>query len=348
MLHDSGRGNFDPSREPGTARAGPVVERHGYRAGGNLIRCILVPLDGSAFGEQALAYAVPIARAAGARLHLIHVHRPAALETLGGLSPAETERDTMVLRAEGRYLDRVAESISEAAGGRVTASLIEGRVAEALQSTGEAEGVDLIVLATHGYGGLDRAWLGSTADRLIRSAVSPVLAVRPRNDRAGHEQAGPSAAFPFRRVLVPLDGSQLAERILGPATELARLGGSSLRLLRVISPRMLLDEVASVAGLPDTRNGIGHLADVARDYLEGIASRLGPDPATGPYRGVTVEYEVIENPRPAIAITDATEPGDLVALSTHGRVGLPRLLLGSIADKVLRSAPCPILIMRPE
>jgi nucleotide-binding universal stress UspA family protein len=298
-----------------------------------MFHSILVPLDGSAFGEHALPLAAGIARRAGATLRVVHAHEPGddRLLTWYTLDPG-------VEQSERAYLDSVARRLATGAGVTPTTALVHGSAAEALPEHARGVGADLIVMTTHGRGPLSRFWLGSVADRLVRLLPVPVLLVRPR-ESAPALDVEPALA----RMLIPLDGSDLAERILRPALALGGLMGTAYTLLRVIKPVPVLGDdlaghAAAAADVPALRGRQGE----AQTYLDRVAGRL----RAGPW---AVHTRVIAHPHAAAAILDEARAGpvDLIALATHGREGLQRLLLGSVADKVLRQATIPVLVQPP-
>jgi nucleotide-binding universal stress UspA family protein len=308
-----------------------------------VIRSILVPLDGSTFGEHALPVALGIARRVGAVLQLAHVHQVVPPASVAGVALMDNLELTM-RKEEQTYLDGVARRIVQAAPLRVVTALLNGEVAEALH-THAAAGADLVVMATHGRGALGRFWLGSVADELIRHLSVPLLLVRP--------SAGPAnlaATAEPRRILLPLDGTALAEQIIPAAMELAEKTDAEVTLLRVVQPVVRFDylpEGTSVAGISaQLDHEIGehqrrheHEAQV---YLEHVADRLRA-------RLPSVRVRVVVDDAPATAILREAEAlgVDLIALETHGRRGLSRLIVGSVADKVIRGAHVPVLVHRP-
>lgn len=308
-----------------------------------MLRSVLVPLDGSAFGEQALPLARSIARRSGARLELAHVSPPLGdgFPELAPAVAAELEREEHEEAA--RYLDavvrRTAESVA-ASGGRVAVEgvLLEGRVADALCERVARAGIDLVVLTTHGRGPLSAYWLGSVASDLISRLEAPALLVRPREPAPAAE---PEPTL--RRILIALDGSELAEQILDPALALGRTMDAEYRLLRVVPP-VLIGGQDGGAG----RSGRGAavcdlLAIEAKSYLERVGKRLDE-------QVLPPETRVIIGWPPASAILEdaAAHGADVIALATHGRGGLVKLLLGSVADKVVRGAQVPVLVRRPR
>jgi nucleotide-binding universal stress UspA family protein len=223
---------------------------------------------------------------------------------------------------------------------------LEGPVVDGLVQEVKAAGAGLAILTTHGRGPLARVWLGSVADELVRRLHIPLLLVRP------HDGALDLAREPvFERVLIPLDGSPLAERILESAVAVAKLQESACTLLRVIKPMVVGNydprdtALSGIDGRVVSKLRTLHDQDRvnAHDYLEAVACRLRA-------QGLRVRTRIVVHDQPAVAILDEVKakPGDLVALATHGRGGLQRLLLGSVADKVLRGAGVPVLVFRPQ
>lgn len=310
-----------------------------------MYRSVLVPLDGSAFGEHALPLALSIARRGGATLHVTHVHVPPAPINIEGVAFPDPSVEREV-REKGRaYLEGVVGRLQAAAKVPISTDLLDGIVPEAVHEHAVAVKADLVVLTTHGRGPLSRFWLGSVADQLIRRLPMPMVLVRPQG-------AAPDFArdVAFHRVLIPLDGSPFAEQILPPATALGTLMKAEHMLVRVVPPLLPgdyeLGEVPMV-GLPGSRltqlRGIQEKAqEEATAYLEGVAARLCT-------QGISMQTRVVCHDSPASAILDAAGQvgADVLALATHGRGGLARLLLGSVADKILRGATTPVLLYRP-
>lgn len=216
-----------------------------------------------------------------------------------------------------------------------------GNVAAALVRHLVRVGADLTVMTTHGRGPLQRAWLGSSADAFIRRSPTPVLLVRPQPAENGNDALPlePSPELP-RRVILPLDGSPAAERLVDLAPDVAASDATFL-LVRVIPPLM-------PGGSPYLPHLVREAEDqervrtAAREYLEGVASR---------FQSVEVEVRIPTSGQAGDAILELVEgeDADLVAMSTSGRGGVARLFLGSVADKVIRGAPCPVLLFRdPE
>lgn len=309
-----------------------------------MFRSILLPLDGSAFAEHAIPYALEIARLSGAVLHPARVYvLDEPWRSLEAVTPYPFEFESAYEAGHERkersdkrgYLDRVAELARER---RISerSELLDGPVADALVRHARRVRADLVVMTTHGHGPLKRAWIGSVADQLVRRMTVPILLVRP------HEGESPDLgqAPVFGRMLIPLDGSALAEQVLGSATALGRLWEANCMLLTVVAPSDHLKR--SDRSLAAT-HGESRQYVAARTYLDRIARKL-----RAPWSHVDVR--VVEETHAARAILEqANSLGtDLLAVSTHGRGGLARLFLGSVADKLVRGATVPLLVHRPK
>ena len=173
------------------------------------------------------------------------------------------------------------------------------------------------------------------ADELVRQAAVPVLLVRPR-DRAPGIVPVPEPLL--KHVLVPLDGSPLAERVLEPALDFVRLWEGRFTLLRVIEA-----SPATAAAWPNRPRPREQEQEVAaKAYLEKIAGRLRE-------KGTPVQTHVVVAPHavPAILEEAQSQRCDFIALATHGWGGLRRMLLGSVTDKVIRGSSLPVLAYRP-
>jgi nucleotide-binding universal stress UspA family protein len=301
-------------------------------------RSILVPLDGSAFAEHALPLAGEIARRAGAILQIVHVHMPVPLLSTAFEFPVvEVELETGQRQQEAEYLGSVVARIPQASGVPITTIQLEGGIVPAIQSHVEATSVDLIVLTSHGRGAVGRAWLGSVADGLIRNTRVPILLVRPPADISARSSG-------LRKILIALDGSRLAERILEPALALGEALGSEFELILVIEPLLRPMDPGVLGTVPDTRDIEARLQREATGYLTRIAGEL-----SGKGHRVAATH-VVHAPRVAQALTDhaASSGCDLIALATHGAGGVKRLLVGSVADKVVRTSQHPVLVLRPQ
>jgi nucleotide-binding universal stress UspA family protein len=311
-----------------------------------MFRTIVVPLDGSSFGEHALPLAISIAKRSGAALRLVHILRPfveMAPELTAYQGPIEAE----YRQEKQTYLNGVVQRIREVSPIPVSADVIEGEIAGSIReevSDGKAE---LVVMSTHGRGPLARFWLGSVADELVRELPVPLLLVHPT-----HMPVDLKADPVFKNILLPLDGTPLAEQIIAPAGELARVMGASCTLFRVVHTDVPDTLYSGTRGAGVTQHHarlmVERLESLERQqreqaerYLETAAERLR-------VLGVQVQTHAVMEEQPAAAILHETEANfDLVALETHGYSGLKRLWLGSVADKVIRGSHVPVLVQRP-
>ncbi|MBT8488534.1 MAG: universal stress protein [Gemmatimonadetes bacterium] len=296
-----------------------------------MYRRILVPLDGSAFAEAALPLALELSARTGADLRLVTVLEPVTSYAYEGWEGA-------ALDWTQRYLEDVLERIDGDADGEVDHVVRNGHTVDTLQKEAEEWGADVVVMASHGRGALSRLWLGSVADGFIRQADLPLLVVRPEDKAERVDDFSHS----FRTILVPLDGSELSETALEHAIAFGELFGATYHLTRVVSYPV---DLASPY-LPHTTQMNQEVVEDAKrsaaKYLQGQAAALRE-------RNLDVTTSVVTDPQPGrgvIAEVDEVD-ADMVAMATHGRRGLSRVMLGSTADKVLRGLHKPLLLFRP-
>jgi nucleotide-binding universal stress UspA family protein len=293
---------------------------------------ILVPLDGSELAERALEPALALAQAAGSEIILLNVP---VLERMLVPAPAGyglllPEQSVELSRIEAyNYLQNVRQSWTHP-DIKVTVKVIEGDEAGVIVDTAGDEDVDLIVMSTHGRTGLTRWVLGSITERVLHSAPCPVLVIR--------------SADPLTRILITLDGSELAEKAIEPGLDLARCLGSQVTLLRVV-PDLNFD-TADAKYLDEVEEGLGRRLQEEAE-LDGEAY-LGS--VAGRHTGRVPSRTSLWIGSPAQSILDYTELHDinLIVMATHGRTGLGRWVYGSVTEKVLRSAHCSMLVVRPR
>jgi nucleotide-binding universal stress UspA family protein len=296
---------------------------------------ILVPLDGSPLSEQSLPYAMTLGQRLPAELLLFSaVSIPSdvreALEK-AGLEP-EPLFEELEIQA-GEYLKALAHLLSKAELS-VSHVVLRSRAADAIVEYADQMDIQLIVMASHGLSGVKRWTHGSVAEKVLQSAPVPVLLVRAKE---GITRAL-SEAHPCRRVLVPLDGSKLAEQVLPTILPIATALECEVTLFRVL----VVDTAGPLTGrwyLP--QNSRFETADQdARSYLERLANHIKE-------QGVRVSTAIQVGPV-AKSIIDYVEGHDvdLIAMCTHGRTGIARWALGSVADRLLRAGDKPILLVR--
>ncbi|HEU5318901.1 MAG TPA: universal stress protein [Chloroflexota bacterium] len=293
-----------------------------------MYRTILTPLDGSPFSELALPFAEVLAGASGGTLVLIRAVSP---HTAPLVDPIRGQ--VAMLDDAERYL----EAISRAASGapRVETGVYFGAPDEAILQEIGIRRADAVVMASHGRTGPGRTLFGSVADRVLRRSPVPVLVVPARCDHMW-DRGRPI------RIVVPLDGSGFSEVILSPVRDLLatlqRGPGAAVTLVRVVdtSPAAYYGDAAREMFFdPEVEQGR------ARVYLERRAAALD---ALVPRMDIHVRLG-----RPGASIAEAARElgADLIAMATHGRGGVSRLLLGSVASDTLRQTHVPILFARP-
>lgn len=299
---------------------------------------ILVPLDGSPLAEQALSCAVTVGRGLGAELVLF-----CAVSTAWGTSK-HLERTTVDkadllerIEAEAQsYLDQVADLVKQA-DLPVRTVVYRGSAAEAIVDFAEQAGIAMIVMATHGYSGFKRWTHGSVAERVLQAARVPVLMIRAQEAEAEISQQ----LMLCQRIMVPLDGSVMAEQVLSLVKSLALAVGAQVFLFRVAidQPPTIFGDEWFFLPLP------GEFAEEeqeAQAYLERVARSLQEE-------GIKVSTATDIGLVADRIIDYATANHiDLIAMCTHGRTGLARWALGSVADRVLRGGSTPILLVRAQ
>jgi len=302
---------------------------------------MLVPLDGSELAEIVFPYVKELA----ARLTL-------AVTVLYVCSPGEREEIPMY-RA---YVDRAAATIKDQSeevlkktGAQRTRKLPEtrgevtvGHPADEILRYADENNIDLILMATHGRSGIKRWAMGSVADKVVRASKAPVLLVR-----AGIAKGIAYDKWPKRTLLVPLDGSKLAESVLPHVEALAKQGGPDLIdvvLLRVCEPPVILSDYPE-AIMPDKweehiEKEMTKTRGVCGVYLSDVEKRLQE-------AGISVRTEVLVGNAADEIINYASKTRhNLIIIATHGRSGVSRWAYGSVAEKILLGVPSPILVVK--
>ncbi len=322
-----------------------------------LSRPILVPLDGTDVAEGILPYVSEVAKKGNVPLLLlgvvdprgIHyppstVDRPAGETSEPGAGGAKVddpaskpEGETPVLyrdQIENATLANVVDELEAVAGGLrgkgITVSVRSsiGSPAEEVLRVAEEEGCGIIAMSTHGRNAITRGILGSVTDRVVHASTLPVLTVTPERAKEYLNLEGASLST----VMVPLDGSGLSERALPYAVELARALSLELLLVRAVN----LDS--------SSYGGYVHLTKIssdevltATDYLDAMAEGLKR-------QGVRARFKVLRGSAPQALLSFAQEtPNALIAMTTHGRSGLSRWLMGSVGEAMVRASSDPVL-----
>ena len=303
-----------------------------------MLRTILVPLDGSVLAERALPLAADIARRSGGAVHLVRAHVPLAVvgATAEGaiFSQDMLAADDALRRRAKDYIDAAATRVAAEWGLRVSGVTEDGSPAGLITDIADRIDADLVIMTTHGAGGFTPDWLGSVADSVIRHSHRPVLAL-PEND------AHLGETFTPRRILVTLDGSTLASAILPIARDVAIAFGAQIDLIRIVAPYVPGDVIATLSADRPDPFGIDAESVHAKKSLDDAAAELHK---VGIKTTVTVRVDLAPT-RCLLDHVKETEP-DCLAIATQGR-GVSRIFLGSVADKLIRSAGRPVIVLRP-
>ena len=298
---------------------------------------ILVPVDGSALAQEAIPYARSLLRPDD-RLLLLRVVPLAesiAAAMTGSVIASEDEVSAMWKQAADGELAEAAGQAGIAAD-RIETEVAVGDPAEQIVATAQAKPAEMIVMASHGRGAIGRAIFGSVADRVAHTATVPVMLVRPSKDHTDRPD------FHVARVVVPLDGSALAEEALPVAKRISAQLAVPIHLVRAIDPVSALPMASSVTPVapvsPEIATQImNEIEAEAKGTLAAAERRLAGE-------GFTATAELLEG-SPFFAIADALKPGDVLVMTSHGRTGVRRWLMGSVAEKLVREAPAPVVIV---
>lgn len=307
------------------------------------MKTLLVALDGSSHADASLPVAVGLARHLGATLHLVSVLEQDPRRYATGGAPfadrqLEREHTADWRSAVERQLEDARARIAALPDApAVHTRVVSGPVVATLLATAAECAADMLIVTTHGRGGLSRAWIGSVTDALVRTAALPVVAVRPPED------ALPSPALSewrLQRVLVPLDGSPTSAQILPTIRPLLDQGTQTI-LMRAVTP--LHPMLRAVATPAEYDRDLAEQRGLVTGYLREIEARLQQESLAVSH----CAYEEFDPPRAICECAESLQV-DLIAMETRARGPLQRALIGSVADKVLRSTNRPVLLHRVD
>ena len=292
-----------------------------------MFRKILVPLDGSALSERAITIAAAVARNSAATIHLLQAVIAPVYPLPIYMRGDQAVYEHRAIAAAANYLRGIRQQLHDSGVKDVTISTPAADATTAISAA--AHDCDLIVMSTHGRTGLRRTILGSVADAVVRGSHLPVLLV------TDHQQIPQTLdqAINFNRILVPLDGSALAAQALPLAASLAQIAHMDMLLLYVMPEGV---EASAITATPHPQAPYHTL--MPHDLNRTALSRLPS----------TVNYDIIEaSGAPGQAIVSAARKQNcgLIVMSTHGRSGLSRMQLGSVAEDVLKDSPVPVLLL---
>ncbi|QLH82098.1 universal stress protein [Halosimplex pelagicum] len=283
---------------------------------------ILIPTDGSDGATVAFNHALDIATTHDATIHILNVAdttRDSITQIRGDVvDTLETEGDEIVLDAADRAQQR---------GLTTKTDVLQGEPYSTIVDYAEARDVGLIVMPTHGRRGLERFLLGSTTERVVRRADTPVLTIRPDEDI--------TVTYPYQDILLPTDGSDCATDALTTGIDVATAEKATLQLLSVVNMTSLGADVLIQMQMEALEESANTIIEEATDHAE----TEGVDSVSGSVEfGSSIHRAILSH----IEEHDV----DLVVVGTHGRTGFDRYVLGSVTEKLVRTSPVPVLTVR--
>lgn len=291
---------------------------------------VLVPCDGSPQSETALGYGISLAQR-GAALDILHVvdETPVLTETSTTMVVFDPTPLIEALDAQGRALVDAARTRCRDAGIEPQTRVLHDYPVAGIDAVAEENHDALIVLGTHGRGGLPRAFLGSTTEGVLRSSKTPVLAV--------HAEMAPPDRL-FSKILVAIDDSDPADAAATLAARIVRTSGATATVCSTYDENDILEKAGTYGY--DPMPFLDGMRENAQDVVDRALAHAG-FPA-----GSAVRSVLAAEPSRGI-IAEAERVGaDLIVMGSHGRRGLRRLFLGSVAEHVVRHSPVPILVVR--
>ncbi|NQU97716.1 MAG: universal stress protein [Chloroflexi bacterium] len=303
---------------------------------------ILVPLDGSEHAERICGWVMGFAKTIGAEVELFAVVNPARLTVpeagarRSAEAPVESEAGPQVVdpavEQALRYLEHRALGYEEI-GVKAATKAVVGNPAEEIVKRAASAEIDMIAMATRRESALARGILGSVTDRVLHNTPVPLLTIRP--------QDGPSTFAKTGRpgiIVVPLDGSEVSERAVPVALFLAKASGAEVIFLQALPPPYVAAGELGVHFYTSDYVMSEEREEVFR-YLSAFVERAREEGVEATVRApvgtaAACIVESIEN-----------QPGGLVVMSTHGASGFKRWVVGSVADKVIRSSGRPVLVL---
>ena len=299
---------------------------------------ILVPLDGSEYAERVLPYVRNFALTLSLPVRLLYAverDHPSISRSLNERLHYATSAHHRGLHARA-YAERVRRQLTEA-GLTVDITVPVGEPHSAITEEAAKDPGTLITMSSHGRSGVARWWLGSVADRVLHQASNPLLMIHTHDEH-------PHGA-PFERLVVPVDGSEVAEQALPHAAHLSKEMGLPVELVQVVPSRV--EYSVSNSGFPVVIPNYGDFRVIVTRQAEEDLARLRDK--TIAHGAETVSTTLLRGD-PANVITDhvASIPGALTVMTTHGRSGVGRMMLGSVAERVARQAGVPVLLVRAK
>jgi nucleotide-binding universal stress UspA family protein len=312
-----------------------------------MLKKILVPLDGSVEAETVLPYVRDLACRFGSEVDILSVGLGSKRRRVNQLlddyvhhAVDHLQEGNITCRAVMLFNDSGADGIEQYDISALPQIKAKGKVlfggpAENILRYSQTHHIGLIVMASHGLSGLRRWWLGSVFEKVVSGSATPVLGIHSRRVK----EIGRDKAVAFKRILAPLDGSDTGEAALRDAEAIALKTGASMVLLHVIPEPHIVE--ARILG-QEFADFVKAMHDTGEKYLKKVETRLTE-------KGIDVKVKMVAGD-PAAKIVDQAkhEKADLIAMSTHGRSGIARWFLGSVADKILHESSIPLWLVRPK
>lgn len=290
---------------------------------------ILVPTDFSPLSEAAFAPAVAIAKKYGAEITVIHIID--ALEYNASYPYLDlSSHHQQIQRLTQEHLANAAELLVAAGAPKVHTTYRVGTPFREVTNEVEQEGYDLLVVATHGFSGFRRFVVGSVAESIVRRAKCPVLTVH---------SSGIAVDFSLRRILVPTDLSPSGDAAVAEADTIAAQFGATIELFFVDTPPVYGPGPSPMFGLPVTPAEVDSLRGSFENHLNSLAKSLTT-------KGFTIRVEEATHPSEAIAARAKEGGFDAIFMGSHGRRGLQAWVVGSVAERVVRIAEVPVLVLK--
>lgn len=292
---------------------------------------ILFPTDFSPCAEEAFEHAIHLANDTGATVHVLTVVGEEADDRPMEYLPLEAAAD-----GSGLYYEPDDEAHEEPV--RIVYHQIQDTSpAEAIVGRVDESDIDLVVMGTHGRRGADRLLSGSVAEEVVRRASCPVFTVLCQAATDASSDSHLEGAAPIRNIVVPVDLSEHTPAVISHARAVAALYNATIHLLHVV------EDVAypTVYGIDPLTPVLPDVMERAEESLQRYAQQIRTQ------TGITVKTHVVTGYAAEDIVHTAKElKADLILMGTHGRTGLRRFLIGSVAEKVVRRTPCPVFIVK--
>ncbi len=313
---------------------------------------ILVPLDGSPLAEQALPVAVRLARASGGKVSLLNVVDIYQMYVPYGAMQPLMSQETIdgCIASAGHYLDRLLHR-EDMAGVPGNKQVVLGNPPLAILAEIDEQAIDLVVMSSHGYAGITRWVMGSTAEKIMHHSPVPVLILHDGKPLDIHLRPDGTSAV---RALVPLDASARSQDVIAPAAALVAAlstpGQGALHFLQIVVPPKDGSKEERETLLQQARQNLQTTSENIRD---GLVANVGPELHLKLSWSVALEDDIaggimgIAESSEKAADTGVWETSDLIAMTTHGYTGIQKWTMGSIAERVLHTTRLPLLLVRP-